>query len=186
MNVELTNCFQTREGVETPHAFSFKLRRDLHSWDVVETCRDGDPNPLEPPATRRRFEPATSPMDVTCSVKMYMRDVKLQQPPLRILTPCRADRVVGSTPASIVPRKPLSKDEVTHYLQLESACLNALECPAAAAALHDLVHRRDYPLPCSGWMDSIGAAPLPIPETSHPFFPHLPASAWKLQAHFAR
>jgi hypothetical protein len=181
MNVELKNCFQTRDGKETPHAFSFKLRRDLHSWDVGVA---GEPEGLE--TSRGRYEPRALGMDVMCSVKMYMRDVGLQQPPIRILTPCRADRVQGSSPDTIVQRKPLSKDEITHYLQLESACREALECPAAAAALFDLVHRREYPMPASRWMDVAEAPAPPAPETTHPFFPHLPASSWKLQVHYGR
>ena len=178
LNVELFNCFATRGGVESPHSFSFKRRRDL-------TARDHSVQ-QDVQTSRPRYASAPNSDDVMCCVKTYMRDVKLMQAPVPVLPQGRVDRLVGSGPVGVTEAHPLSDMQIDHFLQLERACRGQLQSLQAADALHSLVHDRHYPLPDSVWLDRHSVPPPPAPEFDHPFFPHLPVSSWRLQVHVGR
>ena len=134
------NCFANRQGIEAPHAFSFKLGCDLSQSD------------------RAWLSPASGSLDVSedvyCCVKTYMRDTQLQQEPMLILPAGRDEQLVGE-PRDICSRHVMSKDKIRNYMKLATKlkenCLSR-----AADALHALVFDRSYSLPsfpwlCSGW-----------------------------------
>ncbi len=79
---KLYNAFGTRGGIEAPHSFSFKRRRDLSrsEWSV----KMEDELSLEE-QIRAPGAPVASDSDVFCSVKTYMRDLTLQQAPVLVI-----------------------------------------------------------------------------------------------------
>ena len=74
-------CWGNRDGLETPRDFAFKKRSDLSVWELAQVQR------------RRRVVESAS--DALCCVKTYMRDVRLQHPPLLVLPQARCARVQG-------------------------------------------------------------------------------------------
>jgi hypothetical protein len=176
--VSLEGCFGNRFGIETPHAFSFKLRQDLSLADLAVMAE----GPV--PKSRRHREPQGC--DVMCCVKAYMRSATLQQPPVTVLSQERANWVLGRSPVGVVEKHPLSDVQIESYMKLAAACESKLDMPEAANALRQLVTQREYPLPSDNWLRQEAAWRPVEPDTAHPFFPHLPESTWRLTAHFRK
>ena len=70
--VDQYGCWLSREGVETPHSFTYKRRQDL-------TTREAEQVAANFKRVRGRAYFPAHPHDVFCLVKTYMRDVDLQQ-----------------------------------------------------------------------------------------------------------
>ena len=132
------NCFGNRNGVEAPHAFSFKLGRDL--CDSEKAWLGGV---LRCPGESE---------DVYCCVKTYMHDTQLQQAPVIILPAGRHERLVGE-PQDVCSRKPMPKTEVDNYMKLTTK-LKEHGLDRAATALHALVLDQSYSLPTLPWLAS--------------------------------
>lgn len=171
LGLQLSGAFKHRDGIEAPHCFSYKLGGHLtqSEQDMVRT--EGV---------------AVAEDSVYCCVKTYMRDLHLQQPPVHLMPAARADRVKqrSNVPTQIVPFKDFSKDEVKHVVGLVQQCRN-LDLPLAAAALEGLLQPRQVLLPTLKWLAtySLGQMAPWLPRaTGNPYFPHLPASSWKMLA----
>jgi hypothetical protein len=124
---------------------------------------------------------------VYCCVKTYMRDLRLQQPPVYLMPSARAERVTqqARAPTQIVPSKDYSETEVKHIVELIHVCRRELNLPAAASELERLIRPGQMLVPEHRWLAtySLGnMAPWLPPATRNPFFPHLPVSSWKLLA----
>jgi hypothetical protein len=90
LGCHLFNSFGTRDGIEAPHSFAFKMRQDLSQSDRWRGV----------PGVRGVRE---DPRDVFCCVKTYMRDHALQQEPVLTIVASRA-RCPGKAPLNTCPR----------------------------------------------------------------------------------
>jgi hypothetical protein len=172
LGVHLSGAFANRQGIEAPHAFSFKLRRDLCMADV-QMC--GGQAALHPQAGT----------DVMCCVKTYMRDAQLQQAPVLVLPSRSLPSLASPEPTKVVPCHELNAKQISHYLELSELCKDELELPRAQVALRQLVYHRETQLPAPGWLGFMGEDKAVVPDVGHPFFPHLPRTSWKLLSSFS-
>ena len=166
VGITLHNAFGTRQGIESPHAFTFKLRRDLL-------------------ATAREWLQASPDVkchddDVYCCVKTYMRDTDLQQAPVLVLPYSRAQRLRLAAPTKVIPLHELSPKTIEQLLTLALTCEEFLGLPRAAGALRDLVHTREYHLPSDVWLCSPGVSHPLLEVGGNPYFQHLPPQSWQL------
>jgi hypothetical protein len=178
LNVTLSNAFANRDGIEAPHAFSFKLRRDLlpseRAW-------------FQNRAASRRPSPGVqvqeSDEDVMCCVKTYMRDIDLQQALVLALPADRCSRVAATGPANVVPMHEMGPKTIESLLLLAQMCETELDLPRAARGLQDLVRKRVYTFLVDEWLTR-ECQPQPSVATmgGNPFFAHLPATSWQLVA----
>ena len=172
MGLHLCGAFRNRQGVEAPHAFSFKLGVLLTASERNMLQESG--LPLEEDA-------------VYCCVKTYMRDTCLQQPPVHCIRAAQARRVwtLSPSPTSVHPRAARSEDDVKHITTLAHACKHELNLPDAGAALQALLTDRQAFLPRLKWLETYTRENLVEtlrPRLRNPYFPHLPESSWRLVA----
>jgi hypothetical protein len=179
LKVKLYGCWGTRDGIEAPHSFVFKRRSDLsYSERSQEHCTLA--------AIRAGLGSAeSSPDDVLCCVKTYMRDKRLQQPPLNVLPVSRRDRVTGDWPVEVQP----VMIDVGRANQLY-AMANVLEkdlygYTRAARALRDLATSVAGPAQPPGWLAEPPPQQAPITYSANEYFGHLPDVSWQLRAGFA-
>jgi hypothetical protein len=179
LNITLSNAFANRDGIEAPHAFAFKLRRDL-----LPSERQWIQNPRRPGVQQsRRPGVQESDEDVMCCVKTYMRDTDLQQAPVVVLPADRRGRVASASPINIVPMREMAPKTVEDLLLLAQTCDTELALPRAAQALHNLVRKRVYALPTDEWLArQCPPQPSLAAVGGNPFFAHLPESSWQLVA----
>lgn len=176
MGLKLSGAFKTRQGVETPHAFSFKLGVLLTASEktMLQECQ----LPIEDDA-------------VYCCVKTYMRDTHLQQEPLHCVKAAQARRVWALSPAptAIVPRGQRSEEEIKNITVLADACKHELGLPDAGAALEALLTDRRVFLPRLTWLETFtrdNVVETLRPRLRNPYFPHLPEVSWRLVAEVKR
>ena len=175
--VELYNAFGTRQGIESPHSFTYKLRRDLtHSEQRMI------------PARARGYDGEEG--DVFACVKTYMHDTGLQQPPLMVLPASRVrDAQLGLAPAAyqadpeLTPQRQGELRDLARMLRTDVYKLDR-----AADALEELA--RGVPmtnLPSTPWLDEdVGNPFAPIVASNNELFPHLPDTSWHLLVRFKR
>lgn len=171
MGCSLSDAFQSRWGIEAPHAFSFKLRRDLATADVREVQTPGTLLP-------------GNPNDVMCCVKTYMRDTKLAHVPTLVIPWGRQERVATNQPLDVKTVYELTESQVKNYLSLAIIC-DEQNLGNAALRLRALVKERRYEIPPAPWLQSDEPERLGSLELGEPLFPHLPAVSWKLVARFS-
>lgn len=169
----LNNAFANRGGVEAPHSFSFKLGRQLSEqeqrWFANSAMESG---------VMESGSVCEADSTYAC-VKTYMRDLSLQDAPTLIIPRERSLPIL--VPASILPPSPLSKEQATHYAKLAVKCLG-YDMPAAAKALHGLLHQASGQLLDLDWLCEPGLvyrAPANDADAS-PFFSHLPKRSFQL------
>lgn len=163
---ELYNALASREGIEAPHSFAMKRRQDLSQQEAAMMRGPGVPE-------------SERPADVMCVVKTYMRDRQPQQAPVCALPAGRAAGIPPS-PDQHLATSPLSAKQIEDYLTLARELEENWDVPEAAAALRALVLERHYEWPASEWLQAPGLPEEPAVDTGNPFFPHLPASSWRL------
>ena len=166
------NCWGNREETEAPHSFTFKQGRDLSrsekAWLVAPESQGV--------AESRRLNESE---DVYCCVKTYMRDTTLQQAPAIVLPVGREGQIVGE-PREVCARHPMGNKKINNYTKLEVK-LRDYGMRRAADALHALVHDRSYSLISLQWLRSGWVVDrADRGDSGNYFFPHLPASSWKL------
>ena len=164
------NCWGNRLGQESPHSFTFKQGRELtrseQAW--FDESRGLDVSE-----------------DVYCCVKTYMRDTTLQQAPVLILPADRHERLVGE-PREVCARHAMGKPKIDNYTKLK-AKLKDYGLKEAADALHALMYVRSYSMPTFPWLSRGWVVDrADRGDSGNYFFPHLPASSWKLFAGEAR
>ena len=175
LRVHLYNAFMNRAGIEAPHSFVYKMRRDLFSAEqamLLGKTRSGDEH------------------DVFCCVKTYMRDAHLQQPPVLVLPSNRVQNSgMPARPQKMLPRHPLS-DKAKKDLRDLAAALraNIYNLQRGADALDALAAGPPEPVfPSSPWLESVVFDPRVILAPSgNELFPHLPDSSWHLMVRFKR
>ena len=182
IGVELYNAWVRRSGcaAETPHSFSFKLRRDLSADEVSMLARQAG-------AADRA---APDAFDVFCLVKTFMADQRLQQAPVLVLPASHARRV-SPAPSLIVPRADLSdkrKGELLAFARvLEKPCygLHRAAGYLRGLAAHPLTYGGDQ-LPELRWLSRVSQPWAPLSFTGNAQFQHLPDVPWELKARFKR
>ena len=168
----LENCFATRDGIETPHSFSFKLRRNLSAADVAAGEADVQ--------TSRAWRAGGDPGDVMCCVKAFMSSTELMQGPVCVL---RRERMrLDELPSQLDKIKSLSDEQIEVWLKLAYHCRNTLDMPAAGQALEDLVNKREYRHTSTEWLATPATLRGAHPDAGHAMFPHLPPTLWRMVA----
>lgn len=130
---DFSGAFMPRQGIPAPHCFTFQRGSDM--------CRQ-----------YKDMLPAVEPSGVYCCVKSFVRDVKLQQPPLLCLRPSQLQKLTSPHPTEILERRPLSEREIHDAVQLSKLCESKYDMPRAAAALKEYVACRDYTVPALSWL----------------------------------
>ena len=159
----LHNAFSNRNGIEAPHAFSFK-KGALLSGAEPQGVKDLEVNSR----------------GVYCCVKTYMRDRHLQDPPVLVIPAGR--QLASLVPGTIVPPAPLSKEEAVTYAKLIAKC-SECDMVRAAGALQALMHQNEGTLLHLHWLLECEEVPLVTrPAGGNPFFGHLPERSFQLVA----
>jgi hypothetical protein len=185
VGTKLYNAFGTRGGIEAPHSFALKRRQDLTQaeWRVhAEDELSLEAQLRAPGAPGAPGVPgAPGDLDIYCCVKTYMRDTALQQAPL--LTICVAEVGPWEPKPTVVLRvKPWTGKTMDMLLSLADLCQHEFHMPKAALALHHLAVDREYNLPAQNWLDVTLPDQRGPADSGNPYFPHLPASSWRLLA----
>ena len=171
--VTLYGCWGNRDGFEAPRSFAFKRRCDLSANELAQV--------------RGRRVPgcAEHAEDVFCCVKAYMRDTRLQQPPVLVLPQSRRDRVHGR-PDTVEPYNMTA----VRATQLEAiATVISKErygYTRAANALRELARSEAPALPAPGWLEEPLVAQPPVVDVGNVYFSHLPDVSWHMRACFHR
>ena len=166
LGLQLAGAFMSREGIEAPHSISFKLGSCL--------CAD-EHRLLEEPVVRGA---------VYCTVKNFMRDTQLQQPPVLCIMPGRSGRVTNGSPPDLVRARAMSSTEIKSCLTL--ATLVRKDMPAAYTALRALVYERTAVKVPLTWLETFTQPDVDSPpDTGNMHFRHLPKSSWKLVSQIA-
>ena len=172
LNIELDWAFKTRQGIEAPHAFIVKMGASLSNAErAMMALLPGNPT--------------VEHTGVYCCVKAYMRDTKLQQPPVYCMPTERASRVLTAAPAALLPRTPMSESDIQTFLRLARLCTEELDLPLAGAELSKLVRERGFYQTRFAWLESFHQEhwlEALSAQTSNPHFPHLPETSWTLTA----
>lgn len=172
LRLELDWAFKTRQGIEAPHTFIIKMGASLSQAErAMMVLLPGNP--------------AVEHTGVYCCVKTYMRDTKLQQPPVYCMPTERASRVPLPAPSTVLPQNPMSESDIQTFIRLARLCKEELDLPLASAELSKLVRDRGYyqtrfilleNFRQEHWLEALSA------QTSNPHFPHLPETSWTLTA----
>ena len=172
LKVELYNCWGTRRGVEAPHAFSYKLRRDLDSHEAAAV------------ETRRGCG-----TDVMCCVKTYMHSPQLQQSPLVVLPRERyAAAALSAGPVAMVQRHKVSEKRKEELMDL------ALLLRGQPYNMHrgadDLERFVAGPgpasFPATPWLQAEAADWSMPAQPGTELTPHLPETSWPMRVRFKR
>jgi hypothetical protein len=127
-----------RAGTPAPHCFTFQKGEALCQQyaDMLPTG-------------------SAEPASVYCCVKSFVRDVKLQQPPLLCLRPAQLLRLDSMWPEEILDRHPLTEREVADAVKLSRLCQDKYDMPRAAAALRSYLTDRNYSVPALTWLQRL-------------------------------
>ena len=173
--ISLYGCWGNRDGLEAPHSFVFKKRSDLSADELAQVQGRrvrGFPEHLE---------------DVFCCVKAYMRDKRLQQPPVLILPQSRRDRVQGR-PNRLEPIN-MTDDRATQLRTIATVLEREhYGYYQAARSLRELAASRvaPAPLPAPGWLEEAPVEQPPVVNVANEYFGHLPDISWHMRARFHR
>ena len=173
--ISLYGCWGNRDGLEAPHSFVFKKRSDLSADELAQVQGRrvrGFPEHLE---------------DVFCCVKAYMRDKRLQQPPVLILPQSRRDRVQGR-PNRLEPIN-MTDDRATQLRTIATVLEREhYGYYRAARSLRELAASRvaPAPLPAPGWLEEAPVEQPPVVNVANEYFGHLPDVSWHMRARFHR
>ena len=171
--VTLYGCWGNRDGFEAPHSFAFKRRCDLSAHELAQV------------QGRRVPGCADHADDVFCCVKAYMRDKRLQQPPLMVLPQSRRDRVHGRPnivePYNMTAGRAAQLEAIATVISKEQ-----YGYIRAANALRALARSEAPALPAPGWLEEPPAAQPPVVDVGNIYFSHLPDVSWHMRACFHR
>jgi len=178
LKIELYNAFGTRQGIEAPHSFVYKMRRDLLAGE-----RDMIP--------QRARGYTGEDCDVFCCVKTYMHSSCLQQPPLMVLpaSRTRAANITAAAPEATLARATFSAERCNELRGLAALLRGPqFNLHRGAAALEKLANGPPpVEHPPSPWLASGDADYyMPLVPSGNELYPHLPESSWHLLVRFKR
>ena len=174
--IEMYHAFGTRDDIEAPHAFSFKLRKDLTPKEQI----------MIPQHSRCCRDPHDH--DVFCCTKTYMRSPTLQDPPLRVLPVERAGWIVAHSPQTWASHEPPSDKRAKELRELANLVRSADHgMPDAADALEELAAGSlAPPIPQTPWLIGVCLPLADVHDSGNVLFPHLPDTSWQLLVRFKR
>ena len=173
MGCKLYHGFGSRGGIEAPHSFALKMRRDLTRQEINLVQKEPAPTAL--------FNHLPVMLDdAFCCIKTYTRSLELQQAPMLVIPAGNRAGLQLDGPAAMVALKPMGEKEIETLLVLASLCEEHFKMPAAAIALRRLALKREYTLPGERWLPSPANTRAPAAAGANPFFPHLPETSWRL------
>lgn len=165
------HAWMTRAGIEAPHSFTWKLRRDLTGSELGML-----------PLNKRGGHPG----DVFCLVKNFIKDTVLQQPPVLAMPQARL-ALLDSHPHSVADLPEVSADRRADLRKLALAVQS--EMPGSADYLEFLAARRAARL-CDlmpvDWLPTVSQPELPLQPTANAEYPNLPEASWELKVRFSR
>ena len=173
IGVKLHNAWVTREKILAPHAFSYKLRRDLTAREkkgMKPTDVDGNDN------------------DVFVVYKTWMHSTDIKGP-LLVLPANRLAWMHSLSPQELVPNERLTNKRRNELLDLAHIIRRPqydLQRAADALVVHASGQRQALPT-CTAWLERLEAdRGIPLAETGSELFGHLPDTSWDLLANFHR
>lgn len=165
--VEPYGAFADRMNVQTPHSFSFMMKKDLNP-ENDSLC----PGNLH---------------DVVCVVKFFLSDKNNWQRPFVCMTPDRASRL------PVLPTLPASRSSLADNDDKRKTLISLADCveerlmmSLAANYIRTLLqsHTVAYQLNPAPWME----AAIPLSAISHNLsnqeYTHIPVSGWQMQVRF--
>ena len=165
--VEPYGAFADRMNVQTPHSFSFMMKRDLNP-ENDSLC----PGNL---------------YDVVCVVKFFLSDKSNWQQPFVCMTPDRASRL------PVLPTLPASRSSLADNDDKRKTLISLADCveerlmmSLAANYIRTLLqsHTVAYQLNPAPWMEAV----IPLSAISHNLsnqeYTHIPVSGWQMQVRF--
>ena len=175
IGITLHSAFVSREHIVAPHAFSCKPRRSLTAREQRQLRElggrgaegDGD--------------------DVFIVYKTWMRS-NTTKGPLLCCPVARASLVASPYPDTVLYREPLpAKNQADIRSLAELLVRPQYRLERGAAALHTYLDGVDhYELPPTDWLQSVGHAGPPVPDTGNAMFAHLPDTSWDFLVTFHR
>ena len=178
--VKVGGCFRNRDGIETPHSFTYKLRGNLTKTEL-DQVQGSIPRAVRYAGYDRATE---DPGDVFCIVKTYMRDLHNQQAPVLVLPIDRSSRVQGSEPTTMLtveisPERRKALETLAALYEREMYGYFS-----AAVKIRSMLHCDPPTLPGPGWLAEAPLAPQEVQYTQNPYFPHLPETSWHMLVQF--
>ena len=179
--VLLHNAWVSREGVDAPHSFCYKMREDLTAEESQA-------------ALRHRLPHAPEHEDVFCITKRWMHSEHAQAPVL-VLPRARLQLLQSpgpvqrkfATEAMRDKRKAELEDLATHLENMTEDWGSDFSYFRAATALRDLAAERLPPPAVHHWLwQADGQRNGPPPHTRNRYFNYIPDMAWSLLARFRR
>ena len=95
--------------------------------------------------------------DVVCCVKEYMRSIGLMHPPALVIPACRRGLVTSRAPTFVLPKHPLTPEDITNYGKLAAGCAENGRYRAAAELQRRIQHLYGPPLV---WLETATPAQL--------------------------
>ena len=179
--IHLHNAWVSREGVDAPHSYCYKMREDLTAVESQEVLR-------------RRLPHAPEHEDVFCITKRWMHSEQSQAPVL-VLPRARLEllRSPGpvqrkfATEAMTDQRKAELEDLAAHLEDMTEDWGIDFSYYRAATALRDLAAGRVPPPAVHHWLWQDDAQRNgPVHRTQNRYFNNIPDMAWSLLARFRR
>lgn len=183
------NCFQSRAGIPSPHAFTFKLRMDL---TPAEKRSVEDEIAAANGGRRRRHQDRweVSDFDVFCIYKSRMSSEAAEPPVLMIHDKSFQD--LPMAPAGSI-LEPLGEKRRAHLLELAD-CLEGLTKDwqqglyRASQELRIFANGRRPEPSEDNYLETMAAEAAgqrpPIQIHDKPFYPHLPDITWRMLVKF--
>ena len=179
--VHLHNCWVSREGVDAPHSFCYKMREDLTASESAQVLQRRAPHPAHDE-------------DVFCVTKRWMHSEQAC-PPVLVLPVPRLHLL--ESPGPVVqklptvqmddPRKKQLQDLATHLENMTEDWGTEFSYFRAAQALRDLAAERVPPPVVHTWLwDADPPRHGPLQRTQNRYFNNIPNMAWSMLARFRR
>ena len=179
--VQLHNAWVSREGVDAPHSFCYKMREDLTAEESQSVLR-------------RRAPHAPQHEDVFCITKRWMHSEQAQAPVLvlpharlqLLQSPGPVRRKFATEPMSDTRKQEL-EDLASQLEDMTEDWGTDFSYYRAAEALRDLAQERVPPPAVHHWLwQGHGQRNGPLHRTRNRYFNTMPDMAWSLLARFRR
>ena len=187
VRVHLDSAFKRRHGIDVPHSFIIKKRRDLSSHERLELS-------MPQGATEEvcANESAPHAHDTFIITKRFMHST-VSAPPLLVLTYRRCQRILTGGPTKQLMKDSFTQEKKNEIIKLASALEDATKewdpgfsLYRVATELRKLANGDDFPqraplnFLCYGRPDE----PPEVPETRNNFFNNHPEMVWRLMSRF--
>jgi len=175
-------CFVSREKIDAPHSFIYKLRMDMSHREVTECAR-----------TERVLLFPHSGYDVMCLTKHFMASTTTN-PPVLIIPNSRFPSITAAPGGSCYRSEPVTEKRRKELRDLAQALeeFTAIWDTAhsylrAAADLRNLADGRDECRSEDGFLEAQDPpSRQPVIASTNPYFGNLPDAVWNMAVTFRR